>query len=209
MLEYKNNKIRVGIVDLNIHNLFSIYHCLDKLNYKVSVINVNEKIKNFDILLLPGVGSFKAAMKSIKKNSFHKKILDYNFKNKFIVAICLGMQLLFEESEEFGKTEGLNLIQGKVKNFPKNTNLIVPHVGWNKLVDCKKECNQFNKKNFYFIHSLFCEPKDKKIILSNTIYKNIKFCSSILTKNILATQFHPEKSGKWGIKFIQNFKNYI
>mgnify|MGYP001223271980 CR=1 FL=1 len=209
MSEFKKNKIRVGIVDLNIHNLFSIYHCLNNLNYKVSVINLNEKIKNFDILLLPGVGSFKAAMKLIKKNNFHKKILDYSYKDKFIVAICLGMQLLFEESEEFGKTKGLNLIQGSVKNFPKNKNLIIPHVGWNKIIDCKKDHKHLNNKDFYFIHSLFCKPKDEKIILSNTIYKNIKFCSSILTKNILATQFHPEKSGKWGLKFIKNLKNYI
>tara|TARA_B100001057_G_scaffold497724_1_gene602664 strand:+ start:324 stop:953 length:630 start_codon:yes stop_codon:yes gene_type:complete len=205
----KKNKITVGLVNLNINNLFSIYHFLMKLNFNVTIVNINEKIKNFDILVLPGVGSFKAAINILKKQKFDEKIIEYHQKNKFIFAICLGMQLLFEKSEEFGNTNGLGIVEGKVLRFPKKKGLIIPHVGWNKIVNCKKKFYFLNEKSFYFIHSLYCKPKNEDIILSNTVYKNEIFCSSILTTNILATQFHPEKSGKFGIELVQKLKKVI
>ncbi len=209
MSESNKNKITVGLVNLNINNLFSIYHFLINQNFNVSIININEKIKNFDVLVLPGVGSFKAAIHILKKKNFDEKIIEYYLKKKFIFAICLGMQLLFEKSEEFGNTKGLGIVKGRVLKFPKKSNLLIPHVGWNKVINYNKKFNFLNKKSFYFIHSFYCKPKNKDIILSNTIYKNNKFCSSIFTNNILATQFHPEKSGKSGIQLVQKLKKII
>ena len=206
-----NKNISVKILDLKIHNLFSIYHFMKEQGFKVRILEREDKITNSDVFLIPGVGSFDMAMKVLKKFNLDRKIIDYYNKDKFIFAICLGMQLLFENSFEFKKTRGLGIIKGKVKYFPKNRNLLVPHVGWNK-ISFKKEISKFkdvDNKDFYFIHSLLCDPVEKNSVLTNTTYGDLSFCSSIFTKNLYATQFHPEKSGAAGIKLINQMRNFI
>ena len=117
------------------------------------------------------------------------------------------MQLLFEESNEFGKSKGLGLVRGKVKKF--SSTLRVPHIGWASVIKNKKNIKSFNfenEGNFYFVHSYYCEPVEKKIIYTYTKYLKKKFCSSIKKENILGTQFHPEKSGLNGLKILESLR---
>tara|TARA_B110000003_G_scaffold276186_1_gene321375 strand:+ start:6694 stop:7338 length:645 start_codon:yes stop_codon:yes gene_type:complete len=214
MSGYKNSKVKLGIIDLNVNNIFSIYEACKSQGYNTEIINKSLKDYSFDIIIMPGVGSFNTAMKFIKKNNIDEKIDNYlNKKNKLFFGICLGMQLLFEESEEFGVTKGLKLIKGKVKKFKETKNLKVPHIGWNNLtprINNKNILKMINRNNkYYFVHSYYCVPKEDKIISSLTEYQNIKFCSSITQNNIVATQFHPEKSGEAGLKIIGGMYKYL
>ena len=208
MSEIKNNKISVGIINLEFHNLFSIFHAIKSLGYKVKIFNHNQSSYNTDILILPGVGSFNFAMKKIKKNSIDEKIKNFLFKKKLLFGICLGMQLLFEESDEFGFSKGMGLISGKVKKFPLKK-VKVPHIGWEK-IEIKNNFNLLrNDSYYYFVHSHFCQPRQKNIIHSVTNYQGFKYCSSIQSNNIFATQFHPEKSGKSGLKILNKMKIFL
>ena len=160
--------------------------------------------------MLPGVGSFAKGMKTLREKSFDTYIQDYtsNNNNKML-GICLGMQLFFSESCEFGKTSGLNLISGKVKKISNKVNK-VPHIGWNTIKISKKN-NFFNNNNkqFYFVHSYYCEPKNKKLILSETNLEKLNFCSSVITDNLIGVQFHPEKSSIAGINLLKNILKYF
>ena len=210
MLDYKNKNISIGIINLRLNNIFSIINILKNLGFKVEIIDKKKKIKN-DILLLPGVGSFPKAISFLKKSSLDKEILNFADLNKPIVGICLGMQLLFDQSDEFKKTNGLSLIPGKVKKIPliKTT---VPNIGWQQIKLKKKNFlikESSNLEHFYFIHSYFCQPKEKKNIMSLSKINNFNFCSSIKKENIYGMQFHPEKSGKPGIKILKNLQKII
>lgn len=208
MLGSNNKKISVGIINLEFHNLFSIYHAVKSLGYKVKIYKLKQSKYNCDILIFPGIGSFNSAMKVIKKNNIDQKIKEFLETKKLLFGICLGMQLLFEKSNEFGFTKGLGLIGGNVKNFPKK-NFKVPHIGWERLKIVKKNYFLSNKEYYYFVHSFFCNPKNEKTILTYTNYQGFDYCSSIYHKNIFATQFHPEKSGRSGLKILKNMKSLI
>ena len=208
MSDNKNNKISVGIINLEFHNLFSIYHAIKSLGYKVTVYNLKQAKYNSDILILPGVGSFNFAMKKIKSNFIDIKIKEFLEKKKLLFGICLGMQLLFEESNEFKVTEGMGFVKGNVENFSKKK-FKVPHIGWEKIKKTRDTNLLNNSDYYYFVHSFFCKPKNKKAILSLTNYQGFDYCSSIHVNNIFATQFHPEKSGKSGLKILNNMKKLI
>ena len=194
-------KINIGIIDLKLNNLFSLHQACKNTGYKTSIIDVKTKKYNYDIIILPGVGTFRAAMKYLKK------------KEKIIFGICLGMQLLLEESEEFGVTRGLGLIEGKVKKINKFKNTKIPHIGWNNLKITKNKKNflnnSFNKEKFYFVHSYYCDVKFKEQICSYTNYGKLNFCSSLRKDNIIGSQFHPEKSGHPGIKILSNLHKLL
>ena len=190
----------VGIIDLRINNLFSISKACVKAGYKVSIINPKKKFSNYDLILLPGVGSFKSGMNFLKKNFLDEKIYDYlNKKNSFLYGICLGMQLLFNNSNEFSMTNGLQLIDGKVRKFKKNKFNNNINIGWNKLDFTKNELKQifkkFNKSHFYFIHSYYSNPKNRFEKIASSTHENFKFCSIIKKNNVFGTQFSPRK--KW------------
>ena len=207
MSEFK--KIKINIVNLGFNNTLSIFQAFKYLGCKVKLIDKIDKNKN-DLLVLPGIGSFSEGMKTLKKRNFDSYIQDYasDQKNKML-GICLGMQLFFSESCEFEKSRGLNLISGKVKKIPNNANKI-PHIGWNTAKINKK--NSFlhdNKEQFYFVHSYYCEPKNKKLILSETNLEKFNFCSSVMSKNLIGVQFHPEKSSKAGINLLENILKYF
>ena len=209
----KNSKLRIGIIDLNINNIFSIFKATQVANFKCKIIDKKENYKKYDLIILPGVGSFKEAMKKIKKEDIDKKIYEFIEKNsKKLFGICLGMQLLFEKSTEFGNTKGLSLISGTVEKFEKKEVKIIPHMNWNKIyfknLYNKSMITTFNKKNFYFVHSYYCKIKRENNLLTYTKHGNQKFCSSVRHKNILGTQFHPEKSGKIGINFLKKIENF-
>jgi glutamine amidotransferase len=210
MLDYKNKNISIGVINLRCNNIFSIINILKDLGFKIEVIDKKKIIKN-DILLLPGVGSFPKAASFLKKSGLDKEILKFAELNKPIVGICLGMQLLFDQSDEFKKTKGLSLITGKVKKIPliKTT---VPNIGWQQIKLKRKNFlikESLNLNYFYFIHSYFCLPKDQKNIMSLSKINNFNFCSSIKKGNIYGMQFHPEKSGKSGIKILKNLQKII
>jgi len=208
------NKIKLGIVNLKLNNLFSIYQACHNIGYKTEIVDRKIKKYNYDILILPGVGSFKSAMSYLNKNGIKNRILEFvHKKNKILFSVCLGMQLLFEESEEFGNTEGLGLIKGKVKKLIKQKNIKIPHIGWSdiKITPNKKNFlnKNFNKKKYYFIHSYYCSPKYESEICSSTAFGKIEFCSAVRKNNILGTQFHPEKSGALGLKMLASLKKLL
>lgn len=209
----------VAIIDYKMSNLHSVEAACQKVGLSYLTTSNSEKIMDSKAAILPGVGAFGPAMSFLKKTGLDCCIKDYVFTGKPLIGICLGMQLLFESSEEFGVHEGLGLVKGKVKKFQfqklKNQKYPVPQVGWNKI---KKENANWegslleNNKDgdfLYFVHSYYVEPEEPKIILSTTKYNNKKYCSSINDKNIFATQFHPEKSGLVGIAIYEKLKNNL
>ena len=208
--------VNVSIVDFGLSNLNSVISACEKVGMKVAIVSNPKQILNSDALILPGVGAFGNAMKNLKKNGTDKSIIEFYKKGKQIFGICLGMQLLFDESVENGKFKGLGIIKGKVRKFDKKYD-IVPNIGWNKISVMKKNItknekstlNISNNQFFYFVHSYYCEPNDKKNSSSNRNFGKFTFCSSILHKNIEAYQFHPEKSGKNGLKIYNNIKKKI
>ena len=207
------SKISIGIVDSGIGNISSLYSALTITGYKVKVTDDPIVLDKVDVILLPGVGAFAAVMNLYDAKGISDYIRTASLENRPIIGICLGMQLLFEKSEEFGVTKGLNLIEGEVKKFKETKKLKVPHIGWNNLnldLNKKNTLKMTDKKSkYYFVHSYYCLPKNKKIISSLTQYQDINFCSSINQNNIVATQFHPEKSGIAGLKILRGMYKYL
>lgn len=198
----KKNKKNVGIIDLKCNNLLSIYNACVISNYNVEIIDLKKKINSFDFIVLPGVGSYPEAMKYIIKNKIDRKLADYLNDNpeRFLYGICLGMQLFFDYSYEYQNTKGLNFLKGGVLpfNFKNSYNT---NIGWNL---AKFKNNESH--NFYFVHSFYCKPYYKKDIYALSNFNKFKFCSAIKKKQLLGTQFHPEKSGSAGINFLKNLK---
>ena len=212
MYDYKkNNKIHIGLIDLGLNNINSIYHALNTLNFKVKIINKNIKKNNFDILILPGVGTFNVAMKTLINTGLNDLIFEQKYKKKLIFGICLGMQLMFEKSNEFENTKGLGIFQGNVLKIKKKKTKIVPHIGWNFVYTKNKSFNKLvrNKSMYYFVHSFFCNPKPIYNNITFTKINNFNFCSSIYQDNILATQFHPERSGIEGLKLLNRLREFV
>ena len=202
--------MKVLILDLQVSNLFSIVNAIKYLGYDYIVDNTKKKLENSDCIIIPGVGSFPYAIKQLNKNKLFDKLRNEANKGKPIIGICLGFQLLFSKGEEFGITSGLDIVKGTVKALPSNRNLTIPNVGWNQLISSPKYKGKFFNKNdyFYFVHSFYAEPKNKKIILSYSEYQKFKFCSSIYYENIFGFQFHPEKSGRSGLNLLQKTLKY-
>ena len=202
MLDNKFKKLRVGIIDLQVSNIHSVFHALKTLELSPKLITKNNKFSNFDLIVLPGVGSFKSGVASLKKNGFDEKIKNFvENKNRYLFGICLGMQLFLDESEEHGYCEGLGLVEGRVKLLKKNNQFNVPNIGWQKINFIKQKKN-FNFNLFYFIHSYYCKLKYNQHMTSHFKVKEIKICSSLKKNNIFGTQFHPEKSGRQGLVYL-------
>jgi glutamine amidotransferase len=209
-----NNLKKVVIIDYQLGNLFSVKQACDTVGINAEISSNREDILNADALILPGVGAFIEAMNNLKKFS-----LDTAIQNKVnggtpIFGICLGQQLLFTESEEFGAGKGLDLISGIIKRFPETfeeRKVKVPHIAWNTIFKLNQEWDNtalkdLNNNDFmYFIHSYYVKPKYDDCILTLTNYDGIEFCSAILRNNIFATQFHPEKSADKGISMYKNW----
>ena len=209
-----NNLKKVVIIDYQLGNLFSVKQACDTVGINAEISSNREDILNADALILPGVGAFIEAMNNLKKFG-----LDTAIQNKVnggtpIFGICLGQQLLFTESEEFGAGKGLDLISGIIKRFPESIEerkIKVPHIAWNtifklnQLWDNTALSDLSNNDFMYFIHSYYVKPSDDACILTQTNYDGIEFCSSILKNNIFATQFHPEKSADKGISIYKNW----
>ena len=204
----------IGIIDLKVNNLFSIYKACVLAGYKAEVINPKYKLSKYDMVLLPGVGSFKTGMDFLKKEKLNEKIMDYlNKKNSFIYGICLGMQLFFDSSSEFLKSNGLGLIKGEVTKFKKSRFDNNINIGWDKIKSTNKDFNKVFKnyleEEFYFVHSYYCNPKKNEEKVAYSMHGNLKFTSIVKKEKIFGTQFHPEKSGKNGINFLKKIKHII
>ncbi len=207
MSDYKN--LRVGIINLKLNNIFSIYQLFKFLNLKVSIIEDHTHLKKFDLVVLPGDGAFREGMKKLIKISLVNEIKEYSkLKRKKLLGICLGMQLLFDSSSEFGLSKGLGLVPGKVEKLSK-MNALVPNIGWRKLSHSRINLfSKFNKRYFYFSHSFYGIPKENKIITSYINHGNKKICSSFVDKNIFGIQFHPEKSHMDGVRLIKKILDF-
>jgi len=198
----------IVIIDYGLGNLGSVKNTLYKLGINSMISKSKGDIEKADALILPGVGSAKQGMENLKTQCLDKVLINEIKKGKPFLGICLGMQLLFSESEE-GNVQCLNVINGKVKKF--DSGLKVPQIGWNS-VKQKIKTNLFknisSRSSFYFVNSYYCQPKDKSAIVGETEY-GINYCSVLVKNNITATQFHPEKSGQIGQQFIKNFIKLI
>ena len=204
----------IGIVDYNMGNLASVINAFAKVGVEASLESDPAKLSDYDKLILPGVGAFGDAMKHLKSNGMDEAVKTYAASGKPLLGICLGMQLLFESSEEFGSTEGLGLIPGKVVAFDERKfdhPLKVPHMGWNELFQNvganPRGCLLFDglPDDFYlyFVHS-FHAVCDDKYAIGKTHY-GYEFVSAVQNGNIYGIQPHPEKSHENGLKIIENF----
>jgi glutamine amidotransferase len=207
---------KIIIIDYNLGNLFSVQHACTSLGLDAKISQDPKEIKQAKAIILPGVGAFNEAMNNLKKLNLRTPIQDHVNEGKPFFGICLGLQLLFTESDEFGNSKGLNLIPGKVLKFPKEVNgnkLIVPQIGWNTITPTNNgngfkntPLEDLKDNEFaYFVHSYYVLPDNQADSLTNTDYEGHHYCSSIIKNNIFATQFHPEKSGIEGLKIYRNW----
>ena len=203
----------ITIIDYGMGNLRSVHKAFEKFCSNVIVSSSAKDIFKSDKIILPGVGAFKVAMDELRKRDLIEPIKSSIKKGKPFLGICLGLQLLFSESEEGGgKIKGLDIIKGKVKRFKKKSGLKIPHMGWNKITAKGKEQRAEilrgvkDRSYMYFVHSYYAAPKDKKVILCETDYGE-NFTSGVCKDNVYGFQFHPEKSQTVGLKIIENFVN--
>ena len=201
-----NNNIT--IIDYGMGNLHSVAKALEKVGGNVTISSNKTDIVQADKLVLPGVGSFGDCMRNLEKYDLIDTIKNSLASSKPFLGICLGMQLLFESSEESPQVKGLGFFKGKVVKIiaPK---LKVPHIGWNNLKLAKHSPILANSQNdyVYFVHSYYVVPRDTKLITSFVEYGG-KITASIGKNNIQAVQFHPEKSSLAGLKILNNFVNF-
>lgn len=214
--------LKIAIIDYQLSNLFSVQHACEYVGAPAFITSSSSEILSADAAILPGVGAFADAMNNLEKLSLITTIHDFIRTGKPFMGICLGLQLLFTESEEFGNHKGLNIIPGKVVKFPTlgndNRLLKVPQIGWNKIIQPHSNnqrwqntplSNLANGEYMYFVHSYYTIPKNENDILTETTYEDTTYASSVSNNNITAYQFHPEKSGVEGIKIYQNWINSI
>tara|TARA_B100001027_G_scaffold211988_1_gene180813 strand:- start:623 stop:1237 length:615 start_codon:yes stop_codon:yes gene_type:complete len=202
---------KICILDYGLGNVRSLFNSLKKINCEPDLFSTSKK-KNYDFIFIPGVGSYNTGSELLMRTKI-KNFLFENLKNSKIFGICLGMQLLFSEGIENGYSKGLNLVNGNVKKIKsRNEKLILPFVGYQSV---KFKFNNFpflekyNNCKFYFVHSYEAVPKESDCLLATTTRGKKKYCASVVNKNIIGTQFHPEKSGEIGLEFLKDvIKNF-
>ena len=197
-------KSKIAIIDYGLGNVNSVKNMIYKAGREAEIVSEPKRLVDYEILILPGIGSYDNAIIKLKKQQWWEAIINFKNSNKIILGICLGMQLLMENSEE-GNLEGFGFIKGNVKKFLfAESDLRVPHMGWNKIKTANNLFSGFDQNKFYFTHSYYADPMSSKNILSKTFY-GFEFASSVIGKNVLGVQFHPEKSHNYGLAFFKNF----
>jgi len=196
---------QVGIIDYGVGNLRSVEKAFAAVGCDAVVSADEEILQTVDRLVLPGVGAFGACMRALTERGFDRLVTERVAQGTPLLGVCVGMQMLFEESEEFGTTRGLGLLPGRVIRF--SDDLVVPQVGWNQI--SQRQAHPLlqgiaDGAFFYFVHSYYCEPADSSFVLGETDY-GVAYASVVAHENISGVQFHPEKSQAAGLRLLANF----
>ncbi len=203
----------ITIIDYEMGNLRSVEKAFEKLGFDARVSSNPDDLLATDKVVLPGVGAFRDCISNLRGGGFVEPLLQHVEAGKPLLGICVGMQMLFDESEEFGRHQGLGLIPGKVVRFPAGMKeggerLKVPHMGWNN-ISLKKASpilSGIEDDSFvYFVHSYYCAAKNTDDVAASCRYGDVEFCASVWRDNVMATQFHPEKSQNVGLNIFKNF----
>ena len=198
----------IAIIDYDAGNLKSVKKALESMKQECVVTRDIHEILTADKVILPGVGAFGDAMKLLKKYELDKVIREVTEKQTPFLGICLGLQLLFEGSEESSGIEGLHILDGQVLRIPKEEGIKIPHIGWNSL-NISSNARLFNglgdNPYVYFVHSYYLKAADANIVAATTEYGGTLIHASVQKDNIYACQFHPEKSGSVGLQILKNF----
>ncbi len=204
--------VAIAVIDYDMGNLHSACKGLEKAGATPKITDSAREIEQADAVVLPGVGSFDPAVEHIRARRLVEPIKEAIASGKPFLGICLGLQILFDSSEE-GQEPGLGIIPGKVKRFHHEPNITIPHMGWNQL--------HFNQKNLplwqnlptnpyvYFVHSYYVDPIDTNICAASVIHGSQSVTAAIARDNLMAVQFHPEKSSTWGLQMLSNFVNQV
>lgn len=210
--------MKIAIIDYNLGNLFSVMNAVLSLGIDAIITKDRQEILSSDAAILPGVGAFNVAMTNIRNNGLDRVIKDFINTGKPFIGICLGFQLLFSRSFEFGETSGLDIIEGDVLRLPDiylDKKIRVPNVGWLSIYNNNNEwiayeLNGIKQNEFmYFVHSYYAKPKDSNYVVAYSTYENFEFCCAIKKGNVFGVQFHPEKSGKYGHMIYSNIQHII
>lgn len=197
----------IAIIDYGAGNLHSVKNALDFLGADNIVTGNKEEILSADKVILPGVGAFGDAMKCLEESGLTKTVKAVAESGKPFLGICLGLHLLFEESEESPNVKGLGIFKGKIVKIPDNGSLKIPHMGWNNIhitKDSKILKNIGDEPYVYFVHSYYVEAEDSSVVSAYTEYGQ-RLDIAVERDNVFATQFHPEKSGDTGMEILKNF----
>ena len=196
---------RVAIIDYGVGNLRSVEKAFAATGCEAIVSGNEGVLREAERLVLPGVGAFASCMRSLREHGFESLVRERAATGTPLLGICVGMQMLFEVSDEFGTTDGLGLLRGRVRRF--ETDLVVPQVGWNRIHQ-KQEHRLFQGVDdgsfCYFVHSFYCEPDDTDVSIGETDY-GVRYASVVARDNICGVQFHPEKSQDIGLRMLKNF----
>jgi glutamine amidotransferase len=203
----------IVIIDYGMGNLRSAQKGFENVGFPAKVSSDPDDILKADKLVLPGVGAFRDCIGNLRDGGFVEPIMEYVKSGKPMLGICVGLQLLFSESEEFGRHQGLDIVSGKVVRFPagmreNSEELKVPHMGWNS-ISVKRDVPLFQgtapDSHVYFVHSYYACPEDPAVVAAEATYGDVTFCAALQKDNVMATQFHPEKSQTIGLNIIKNF----
>jgi glutamine amidotransferase len=196
----------IGIIDYGMGNLGSVSNACRFLELDSKIIRSASEMDDCKAVLLPGVGAFGDCMSHLVEHNYVDAIHKWVDAGKPLMGICLGLQAMFEKSEETPGVDGLGIFKGEVKRF--EVDLKVPQIGWNRLRQVKKDCPMFDgiddRSFFYLVHSFYVVPEDESIVAGTTDYE-IDYCSCVWRDNVFATQFHPEKSQAVGLRMLKNF----
>lgn len=200
---------KVAIVDAGLGNLRSVLKAFERIGCHAEITHARETVRNAHGIVVPGQGAFRPFMEGLESRGVREAVMEAIKDGKPYLGICLGLQILFEESEEHGPVKGLGVLNGSVRRFAPRPGdrLKVPHMGWNQ-VEIEKECPQLkgvsNGDHFYFVHSYYVVPEVANVVSTVTDY-GVRFASSVSKENLFACQFHPEKSQTLGLRILQNF----
>jgi glutamine amidotransferase len=198
----------IAVIDYGAGNIRNVVNALNKLGYQVNLTSNPDEVLSADIVILPGVGAAGDTVSSLKKLNLVEPVRRVIAENRPFMGICIGLQVLFTETEEDMGQKCLDVFPGVVTRFPEGRK--IPHMGWNQ-VKQKIDHPVFegipDNANFYFVHSYYVNPEDKSLIAGTTEY-GVVFCSIIAAGNVIGTQFHPEKSGDVGLRIYDNFLRY-
>lgn len=210
----------VSIIDLGMGNLFSVKQACEHVGLAAEITNKRAVVARSSGVILPGIGAFGAAMAALEKHGLIEALREFIATGNPLMGVCLGMQLLFDESAEFGRHEGLKIIPGKVVPLAATGERLikVPHVGWNRIsapIDRREAWGGsplaplVDGVFMYFVHSFYCVPTNEAVALSTTEYEGTRYCSSVRSGNVFAVQFHPEKSATEGLEIYRQWGKQV